>query len=180
MLSIISNIKSIFLPKNIRRVALISLGLLSYIPSASAICPICTIAIGTGIGFSHWLGVDDTISGLWIGAFIMSLVIWTVVWCNKKNIRFKGRKISILILYYTLMLIPLYMNHFIGRPLNKLWNIDKLLLGIIVGSILFLLGYLSYVTIKTIKGQAQFPFQKVVMPIAPILIFTFIFYWITK
>ncbi len=35
--------------------------------SAQAICPICTIAVGAGVGFSRYLGIDDTIAGLWIG-----------------------------------------------------------------------------------------------------------------
>lgn len=35
---------------------------------AQAVCPVCTVAVGTGVGLSRWLGVDDTITGLWLGA----------------------------------------------------------------------------------------------------------------
>jgi len=31
---------------------------------ALAVCPICTVAVGAGVGLSRWLGIDDTIN--WI------------------------------------------------------------------------------------------------------------------
>ena len=70
--------------------------------------------------------------------------------------------------------------HFIGNPLNKLWGIDRLLLGIIIGSILFFAGATSYAYMKEKHGgRAYFPFQKVVMPVAPLLIMSIVFYFIT-
>ena len=39
-----------------------------------AICPLCTFAVGAGIGLTQYLGIDDVITGLWIGGFIVSLV----------------------------------------------------------------------------------------------------------
>ncbi len=53
------------------------------------------MAVAAGIGLSRWLGIDDTITGLWIGGLIISLAIWTINWIIKKNIYFKGRKIII-------------------------------------------------------------------------------------
>ena len=47
--------------------AVLALGLFFAIP-AKAICPVCTVAVGAGIGLSRWLGIDDSITGLWIGA----------------------------------------------------------------------------------------------------------------
>ena len=35
---------------------------------AHAVCPVCTVAVGAGLGLAEWLGIDDSISGLWIGA----------------------------------------------------------------------------------------------------------------
>ena len=39
---------------------------------ALALCPVCAIAVGAGIGVSRWLGVDDTITGVWVGGLIVS------------------------------------------------------------------------------------------------------------
>jgi hypothetical protein len=143
-------------------------------------CPLCTIAVGAGLSLSHWLGVDDTYSGLWIGAFMMSLIFWTVHWLDHKQIRFKGRKLLIFSLFYFLLFAPLYKKDVIGsNPLNTLWGIDKLLLGIIVGSIAFTGGHLWYHHIKAQRGgYAQFPFQKIVMALLPVLGLTLIFYLI--
>jgi TM2 domain-containing membrane protein YozV len=149
--------------------------------SVYAVCPLCTIAVGAGIGFSEWLGIDDTITGLWVGGFLMSLVVWTVDWLNRKQIKFKGRKILITFLYYVVTLMPLYHLGIMGRPDNDLWGIDKLLLGIIIGSICFLFGAVYYLHLKKQRGgHAYFPFQKVVMPVAPLLVLTIAFYFITR
>lgn len=158
------------------------LGLVSLITpgSAQAVCPVCTIAVGAGVGLSRWLGIDDTITGLWIGGLIVSLIIWTINWLDKKNIRFFGRKVLITLAYYLLIILPLYYSKIMGHAFNKIWGIDKLLFGIIIGSIAFLLGAVAYRQIKKTRGQAHFHFQKVLMPIAPLLILSIIFYIFIK
>jgi len=146
-----------------------------------AICPLCTVAVGAGVGLTHWLGIDDTITGLWIGGLTVSLIMWTIYWLNGKNIHFKGRKIIITLAYYLIIVAPLYPLKIIGQPLNTLWGIDKLLLGIISGSIFFFIGGIWYVYLKKRNNnQPYFPFQKVVMPVAPLIILSIIFYFITK
>jgi hypothetical protein len=150
---------------------------------ALAICPICTIAVGAGLGLSRWLGINDTITGLWIGGLIVSMVVWTESWLDKKNIRFKGRIFADILAYYILIIVPLYYANIIGNPLNTLCacGIDKLLFGIIAGSISFWFGASWYFFLKEKNnGHAYFPFQKVAMPIAPLIILSIIFYFLTK
>ncbi len=150
---------------------------------ALAVCPICTLAVGTGVGLSRWLGIDDTITGLWIGGFVVSMITWTLSWFDKKNIRFKGRVIATIVGYYLLIIVPLYFAGIIGSPLNTLCacGLDKLLLGIIVGSFGFWFGASWYYYLKEKHGgRAYFPFQKVAMPIGPLIILTIIFYFLTK
>lgn len=36
-------------------------------------CPVCTVAIGVGVGLCRYLGIDDLITGLWIGALLLAL-----------------------------------------------------------------------------------------------------------
>jgi len=150
---------------------------------ALAVCPICTIAVGLGVGLSRWLGIDDTISGLWIGGLTVSMITWTESWLEKKNIRFKGRIFANILGYYSLIIIPLYYSGIIGHPLNTLCacGLDKLLLGIIVGSIGFWFGASWYYYLKEKnQGRVYFPFQKVVFPISPLIILSIIFYFLTK
>jgi hypothetical protein len=169
------------LRKKIFNLILLALGGILFFPSQTlAVCPICTVAVGAGVGFSRWLGIDDTITGLWIGGLIVSLILWTISWLDKKNIFFKGRAFWIAFGYYALTVAPLYPMDIIGHPYNKFWGIDKLLLGIILGSLFFFLGAQSYTLIKKKLGHAQFPFQKVVMPILPLIALSVFFYFLTK
>ncbi|MBN1684722.1 MAG: hypothetical protein JW855_04750 [Gammaproteobacteria bacterium] len=152
-----------------------------FLSTAYAVCPLCTIAVGAGVGFSHWLGIDDTITGLWIGGLTISLIIWTIDWLSVKNIRFYGRKLLVIAGYYGLIVVPLYPMHFIGHPLNTFWGIDKLLLGIIIGSVAFYLGHIAYIFAKAYHGgRAYFPFQKVVMPVLPLVVLSIVFYFLVN
>jgi hypothetical protein len=149
--------------------------------SALAICPVCTVAVIGGVGLSRWLGVDDTITGLWVGGFIVSMIFWTIDWLNRKNIKFPFMKIIVWIGYYVLVIIPLYEMGIMGHPFNTLWGIDKLLLGTIFGSVGFLIGVVAYPKIKEKNGgKAHFPFEKIVVAIAPLIVLSLAFYIIIK
>jgi len=148
---------------------------------AQAICPICTVAVGAGVGLAQWFGIDDIITGIWVGGLTVSLIGWTINWFNKKNIRFYGRKILIILFYYGIIVIPLYYKGLIGHPLNKLWGIDKLLLGIIIGSIAFFAATVWYFILKKNNNDhAYFPFQKIIMPVSCLILLSMIFYFIAK
>lgn len=146
-----------------------------------AVCPVCTVAVGAGIGLSRWLGIDDVISGLWIGGLTVSMIMWTINWFNRKKWRFKGREIYTTLAYFGIVVLPLYFMQGIWHPMNTLWGVNKLLLGIILGSIFFFGGAIYYDYLKKKNGgKAHFPFQKVAMPIIPLIVLSFIFYFITK
>jgi hypothetical protein len=69
---------------------------------------------------------------------------------------------------------------FFGHPLNKLFGVDKLLLGMILGAIGFTWVAIWYEKIKANNGgHAIFPFQKVVMPLSLLTILSVVFYFIT-
>jgi hypothetical protein len=156
------------------------LGMLS-LANAYAVCPLCTIAVGVGVGLSRWLGIDDTISGVWIGGLTVSFILWTIAWFNQKNWHFRGRDLLIVFVYYAMVAIPFYHLEVVGHPLNRLWGMDKLLLGLVLGSITFLGGHLAYVFLKQRHGgHAYFPFQKVVMPVSPLIFFSIFFWLITR
>lgn len=147
----------------------------------NAFCPVCTVAVGAGVGLSRWLGIDDTVTGLWVGALTVSLIMWTINWLNQKKIKFIGRKIIITAAYYLLIVVPLFYTGIMGHPLNKLWGIDRLLIGIAVGSVAFLASVLIYDMLKKRNdGHSHFPFQKIAMPVGTLIILSLIFYVLTK
>lgn len=142
-----------------------------------AVCPVCIVAVGAGLGFSRWIGVDDIISSLWIGALLVSLSWWTIIWLNKKGRGFKFQKIVIPAIYYLLTLVPLYYYDIAGHPLNTIFGTDKILFGTAVGTAIFLASVRLHEFLKTKnQGKSFFPYQKVVLPVSILLITSLILY----
>ncbi len=149
--------------------------------TSQAICPICTVAVGAGVGLSRWLGIDDTITGLWIGALIVSLSIWTISWFKKKEKTFWNMNSIIFLGYLIIVIIPLWLSGIIGHPFNQLWGVDRLIVGTIIGMISISLGVWSYIKIKEKNGgKAHFPFEKIVFAIAPLIILSVLFYFVLR
>jgi hypothetical protein len=154
---------------------------------AYAVCPICTLAVAAGLGLSRYLGIDDTVSGVWIGGVILSTSLWLVDWLSKKNFKrlkwyrnLKYNSYTTIFFMYALVILPLLKTGIIGHPFNKLWGVDKLILGITVGSGVFLLGVWADKKERKLKGKQLFSFQKVVFPIAILLIASLIFFLLTS
>jgi hypothetical protein len=124
-------------------------------------CPVCTVAVGVGLGLSRWLKIDDAISGLWIGAFILSFA-FTLAKYTKKSVLF-----YFLILLATTLVPMWYYKIIIG--------IDKLVLGMAGGIILFSFS----VVLHNILGKSHFPFQKVVIPVIILMLVSLILYAVT-
>jgi glucan phosphoethanolaminetransferase (alkaline phosphatase superfamily) len=145
--------------------------------SALAVCPVCTIAVCVGVGLSRWLGIDDLISGVWIGGLTVSIIFWALDWLNKKQIRFKLRWIVVSFIFYMLVVLPLFFTGIMGHPLNKFLGIDKLLFGIAAGSLAFLLSVFAHKFLKKKnQGKSYFSYQKVILPVLFLIIISLIFY----
>ena len=146
-----------------------------------AVCPVCALAVGAGLELSHYLGIDDSVTSLWIGALIVSFIMWTLNWLERKNYHFAYEKTLISLGFYAVTLLPLYWKDVIGNPFNTLWGVDKIILGTILGSVIFYFSERWYDKLKEKNhNHAYFPFQKVAMPVAMLLIFSVIFYFLTK
>ncbi len=160
---------------------LITIGLLAALP-ASAMCPVCTVAVVSGFGLSRWLGIDDTITGVWIGALTVSFILWTIDWLERKKINFFAKNWIVSFVFIATLIIPLYYKGIIGHPLNSLYGIDKIIFGLIWGSSLFFLAHVLYQYLKKKNnGRPHFPYEKIVMAIAPLILVSLIFYlWTTR
>lgn len=135
-------------------------------------CPVCTVAIGAGVGLCRYLGIDDLVTGLWIGAFLLALSVITDNWLANKFKFYKQSSYSFvrkgvwLIIYYTITFIPLKLLGITGNIHNKIWFFDKLLFSSIIGMILLSLGiWLDKLIKQHNNGKVLFYYQKVVIPI---------------
>ncbi|MCX8178754.1 MAG: hypothetical protein N3D75_02925 [Candidatus Aenigmarchaeota archaeon] len=157
-------------------VLLISLLLLPY---AKAVCPLCTIAVGAGLGLFRYMGIDDLITSIWIGGLLISMSFWTIDWLEKKKIKFIFRDQIVFLSFYLLVIIPFYLGQIIGHPLNTFFGIDKIIFGMFVGTVAFLKSiYFDRYLRKINQNKVLFPYQKVILPLLFLLIASISFYLI--
>jgi hypothetical protein len=81
---------------------------------------------------------------------------------------------------YLFVLIPLKLDHTIGIYKNTILGIDKIIFGIIIGSVALLLGSLGDKLQRRKFKKIFFPFQKVVFPVLLLIIASVIFFFLTK
>lgn len=146
---------------------------------AYAVCPVCTIAVAGGLGLSRYLGIDDSVSSLWIGGLILSSSFWLVDWLKKKKPEFPifNYQFPIILAMYLLVLGPLVWAGVIGHPLNTIFGIDKIVFGTLVGSVVFLLAIWADKKVREKKGKQLFNYQKVVFPVALLALTSLIIYY---
>jgi hypothetical protein len=153
--------------------------LLIYLLSTSlAICPLCVVAIGAGVGILKSYGIDDLVSGIWYGALILSTYFSIIDYLEKKNIRFLFRKLLVFILTYLVFVAPIYLFEDIKLNLStqKIFGMDRIVLGVILGSIILFLAKITDQKLREKNnGKGYFPFQKVIIPILYLIISSIIF-----
>lgn len=162
---------------------LLILGLVSA-KQVYAVCPVCTIAVGAGLGISKALGIDDAVTSVWIGGLILSVSFWTIDWLNKKGyfkkIKNTHLNFCVILTWYALTLVPLYFSKLIGLPFNSIWGIDKILFGTAIGSVVFLAAVWLDKRQRQKYGKQFFNYQKVVFPFVSLLITSLILHFLIK
>ena len=160
--------------------------LLAFLPSlfflkeVSAHCPLCTGAVVAGAMGAKYLGLDIIILGIFVGAFAISTGLWIA---RKLKNYFKYQNILIIISMFLFTIIPAlvfvkdmtYINLF-----SKVYFVNKLLLGSIIGSIITLFAYYLHNYIKLKHGKVLFPYQGVILTVLLLIIASIPVYFIFK
>jgi hypothetical protein len=141
---------------------------------ALAICPLCTVAVGAGLGISRWLGISDLISATWVGALLASASLWTINWAKK--FKFRWLREIIFIFFYATTIISLKASGVIGMLGNTVLGADKIIMGMAIGTATFIGSEIYYEKTRQKRGKALFPFQKVILPFALLAVMSIIFY----
>ena len=121
---------------------------------ANPACPVCTIAIGAGVG-------------LWAGALLTLLGYWTLKFMDKRGWHFWGRDVIIITLSVA-MVGFVYLGVVKYNPVLICGGLvmDPVLFGTICGALIFILTSKLYQWMKKKNnGHAHFPFEKVVLPV---------------
>lgn len=145
-------------------------GIMAMVPGAALAnpaCPVCTIAIGAALPLTRRIGVPDVVVGIWGGAFLAILGYWLIKFCDKRGWRWPGRNALILgLMVASIGFIYIGQVEYTPCQYFGIINIDPILLGTIMGAMLFIGSEKLYGRMRAKNnGHAHFPFEKVVLPV---------------
>ena len=144
-------------------------------------CPLCTAGAGAGLALSRWLGIDDSISGVWIAAFLGASALWGANSLKKKYIPFQSHIIYWVVIATTIW--SFYAFKLADTHAGLIMGIPKVIFGMGAGSLVFYLVDFLNSYIRKVKGKVLFAYQPIVfslgaMVIVSASIFIFINYYI--
>ncbi len=147
--------------------------LLPKLALANPACIVCTVAIGASLEIARKLGINDNIVGLWVGALLALLGYWTILWFDKKGWNFKARNFVIMLLSFSVIAF-IYRDGFVYTPkIIGFLYIDSFLFATLLGAASYIYTQKLYSWLKTHNhGHAHFPFEKVVLPLTVLGIFS--------
>lgn len=143
----------------------------------SAHCPLCIAGAGAGLTLSRLLGIDDAITGVWMGAFLGAIAFWTdTALAKKRKIPFSKPLIYIAI--FATSIWSFYKFNLVVRMV-QIFGLDKLTFGMVSGGVLFyLVDIFDDLMIKK-NGRVFFPYQRIAVSLGSMLILSLaIFYLI--
>lgn len=147
---------------------------------ALAHCPLCVGGAVIGLSVARFLGVDDSITGLWMAAFLGA----TSFWMASRTKTFLKPIIYFLVFGLTIWSFYAFNSwavtnlkfFLINTHLSKILGLDRLTFGLILGGILFyLVDYIDTLIIKR-NGKVYFPFQRIFVSLGSILIASIILF----
>lgn len=145
-----------------------ALSLFLALPSAvSAHCPLCVVGAGAGLSLSRVLGIDDSITGVWMAAFLGAMSLWISNSLKKKYIPFQ--ELIIYIVIFATTIISFYRFGLINEHNGLIGNLPKLTFGMITGGILFYAVDKGNALIKKTRGKVLFFYQPIIFSIAAML-----------
>jgi len=150
-------------------------------------CAVCTLAIVGGLGISRFLGVDDMIVGVWLGAAIFGAAGYGGGLVAKRWPQFKPGKYLFMAVVIAIAAVSLYFADGYVKPYDNgircvttpcpstSYRLTNLAQGMIIGVICLYLGLYLDKALRRLKndgGKPYFPFQKVVCPLVMIILGT--------
>jgi len=190
--------KKIFAMKTaIAILAFLPLILITLIPFASAHCPLCTTGAAVGVGLTRAYGVDDSIVGVFLGALVVSSALWFNKWLKKK-VDFPLQELLVIIISLLSLAVPFYQFGIItnfemtksmpeyhgmtGLGILGLsqFGADKLLFGMIIGTLLLwgVFAFSDY--IKKKRGAVLWPYQGLSFMAITLALLSLVFWSLTR
>lgn len=135
-----------------------------FIPSVYAQCPVCIVTVGGGLLIAKKLGIDNLITAIWISGLNVAISFWFVSFVKKPPF-LKNPFIWTAVLFastYWYLAATKQMYH----KNDTFMQMDKVLVGLIIGTLVWLLGIgIDKLIRKFNNGTVLFPYQKVIVPL---------------
>lgn len=139
-----------------------------FIRPAYAHCPLCVAGAGVGLSLSRYLGIDDSITGIWMAAFLGAMSLWLTNSLKKKYVPLQSTVIYVAT--FVLTIISFYRFGLVNEHNGLLLNLPKLIFGMLVGGIIFYLVDIISGFIKRKRGSVLFPYQGVVFSLGSMIL----------
>jgi len=129
---------------------------------AFAHCPLCVAGAAAGVTLTRWVGVDDSITGVWIAALLGAMSFWL-----------SGRmrpfwKPVIYLIVFASTIWSFYQFQLVIR-MSQIFGLDKLTFGMLTGGVLFYL-------VDLIKIKHYFNYQRIIISLGSMIILSLSIY----
>lgn len=135
-----------------------------FIPTVYAQCPVCIVTVGGGLFIAKKLGIDDLLTALWISGLNVAISFWFVTFIKKP--KFLKNPFLWTIIMFISTYIYLASTKQMYHKNSTFMHVDKVLIGLILGTLVWLLGIgLDKLIRKYNNGKVLFYYQKVIVPL---------------
>lgn len=150
-----------------------------FIPTVYAQCPVCIVTVGGGLLIAKKLGLDSLLTALWISGLNVAISFWFVSFIKKPKF------LKNPLLWTVIMFVSTYAYLASTKQMyhknDTFMHVDKVLVGLIAGTLVWLLGIgIDKLIRKYNKGKVLFFYQKVIVPLALLIVTSGIFSLLIK
>ncbi|MEK7526213.1 MAG: hypothetical protein AAB546_01905 [Patescibacteria group bacterium] len=144
---------------------------------AFAHCPLCVAGAGAGLTLARLFGIDDSITGIWLAAFLGAISFWSEARIFKllrvKSLFLKNiLRPVIYIAIFGLTLVSFYQFNLVN-DLYQIFGIEKLIYGMLIGGTLFyFVDVVDDFVIRKHEG-VYFAYQRIIVSLGSILLASF-------
>lgn len=131
-------------------------------------CPLCTAGAGAGLFLSRWLGIDDSITGVWMAAFLAASSLWAANSLKKKYI--PGQNTLIYLAVFVSTIWSFYTFKLVSEHAGLIMGVPKLIFGMVSGGIVFYVVDILNLALKKTRGKSLFPYQSIVFSLGSMLL----------
>ena len=137
-------------------------------------CPVCIVTVGGGLFLAQKLGIDNLLTALWISGLNTAISFWFVSFI-KKPAFLKNPFIWTAVMFFSTFAYLASTKQMYYKN-NTFLHMDKVLVGLVVGMIVWLLGIGTDKLIRKYNnGKVLFFYQKVIVPLSFLIAATGLF-----